>query len=92
MPKRRRSTRKLRIDQRADRVAAAAKGSDDDLLTTSELAALWGVRVQWLKLLRSRGDGPEYERLGPRLIRYRRGKANRWSDDRSYKKTSEYGR
>jgi hypothetical protein len=78
------------IDKRAASILAAPAGDDDDLLSTRELAAWFQVSEQWLEIARCKGYGPEFERLGPKLIRYRRGKARKWLDRRSYTHTKEY--
>ena len=82
---------RFHLDRRAAQVASSA-GDDDELLTTQDLADWLGVSVQWVNLQRTKGEGPEYERLGPRLIRYRRGKARQWLEQRSHLRTSEYSR
>jgi hypothetical protein len=79
------------IDRRADAIAAVP-GSDDELLTTQEMAIWFGVSCQWLEIGRHAGWGPPFERLGPRTIRYRRGKARTWLDQRSHMHTAEYAR
>jgi predicted DNA-binding transcriptional regulator AlpA len=81
---------KFHIDKRASAIATAATGSDDDLLSTLQMATWLGVSHQWLEIRRHRGDGPPFERLGPRCVRYRRDKVKAWLDERTYKSTSEY--
>jgi len=81
--------RTFHIDKRAAQLAAIP-GDDDDVLTTEQLAAWWGVSKQWLEILRHTGGGPEYERLGPKLIRYRRSKAKKWLNTRSHTHTKQY--
>jgi hypothetical protein len=77
------------IDKRAS-FLAAVPGSDDELLTTG-LTAIWlGVSTQWLEIGRIRGYGPTFERLGPKLIRYRRGNVREWLASRSHSSTAEY--
>jgi len=49
----------------------AAKLAAGNLLTDTEVAALYGCAVQTLRNMRWRGEGPEYLRLGGRMIRYR---------------------
>jgi hypothetical protein len=89
MPSKKRGPKKFLIDKRAAQVAAIP-GNDDDLLTTEQLATWFGVSTQWLEIMRHRGGGPEYERIGPRTIRYLRGKARRWLGTRSHTHTQEY--
>jgi predicted DNA-binding transcriptional regulator AlpA len=82
---------KFHLDKRARTIAATA-GDDDELLDTRELAAWFGVSEQWVEISRHRGFGPPYEKLGPRLIRYRRGKVRLWLDERAHQCTAEYTR
>jgi predicted DNA-binding transcriptional regulator AlpA len=79
------------IDKRASTIAALPISlNDDELLSTSEMAQWFGVSHQWLEVRRHRNDGPPYERLGPRCIRYRVGKVKAWLDARSHRGTREY--
>jgi hypothetical protein len=87
----RKTPRNFHIDKRNSSIAESAPGNDDDMLTTAELAAWWHVSEQWVEGLRSNGGGPEFEKLGPRCIRYVRGKAKKWLNGRTYKSTAEYG-
>jgi len=48
----------------------AAKLAAGNLLTDSEVAALYGCAVQTLRNMRWRGDGPAFVRLGGRMVRY----------------------
>src|SRR5262249_43381292 len=75
------------LDQRADALLAADDGDGDELITQQQLALEWGVSQQWLEIRRSRGDGPEYERLSPRVIRYRRSKLRAFLDERGRRMT-----
>ena len=76
------------IDKRAASIVAASTGTDDDeLLSTPQMAIWFGVSEQWLAIRRGRGGGPPYEQLGPRCIRYRRGKAKQWLDTRTRTRT-----
>src|SRR5262245_47415452 len=79
------------LDKRANLlVAAAVDGTDDDLLTEKEMAEWFHCSVQWLAIGRSRGYGPPYERLGPRLVRYHRSKVKAWLNERSHRGVAEY--
>jgi len=49
----------------------AAKLAAGNLLTDTEVAALYGCAVQTLRNMRWRGEGPRFVRLGGRMIRYR---------------------
>jgi predicted DNA-binding transcriptional regulator AlpA len=83
--------KKFLIDKRAEHVLAAMPpGDDDQLFTVSEAALLLAVSVQWLDLLRKNGGGPEFQKLGPRLIRYRRGTLRAWVIERGHMRTAEY--
>jgi predicted DNA-binding transcriptional regulator AlpA len=79
------------LDKRAATLAAVP-GSDDELLSTAETAVWLGVSVQWLEIGRSKNYayGPPFEKLGAKLIRYRRDKVRAWLDSRTFNCTSEY--
>lgn len=55
------------LDRRAGKLADEP-GDNDDLLKTRELAAWLGVR----------NYGPPFIKIGPRMIRYPRGRVRRW--------------
>jgi hypothetical protein len=78
------------LDRRAANIAAANFGRDDELMTTEQIAEWFGVSIQWLEIGRLRGYGPPYERIAPRVIRYRRSKVKQWLDGRTHSSTSEY--
>ena len=79
------------LDKRATSLLATSAPSDDDeLLTTPETAAWLQTSEQWLEIGRVRGYGPPFERLAPKIIRYRRGKVRKWLDQRSHFSTAEY--
>jgi len=48
----------------------AAKLADGYLLTDTELAALFGVALSTVRNWRSRGEGPQFVKLG-RCVRYK---------------------
>lgn len=81
----------LHLDRRAARLAAEP-GDDDDLLSTPELALWFGVSTQWAEIGRTKGYGPPFERLGAKVIRYRRGAVRAWLDARSHTGTADYRR
>jgi hypothetical protein len=60
--------------------------SDDDLLDPAETAVDLNCSKSYLDKLRVYGGGPPFIRLGPRMIRYRRGDARA----RRFNSTSEY--
>jgi hypothetical protein len=79
------------LDKRAASLLATSAVSDDDeLLTTRETAAWLQTSEQWLEIGRVKGYGPPFERLAPKIIRYRRGKVRKWLDQRSHFSTVEY--
>jgi hypothetical protein len=84
------TSRKHHLDKRADDLANAGIGDDDDLLNTAQTAIWLGTSVQWLEIGRSRQYGPPYLRLGPRQIRYRRGAVRSWLLERLHHCTAEY--
>ena len=45
--------------------------SPDQLLSTTQLAVLFGVSVNWLEALRLEKQGPKYIVLSPRCLRYK---------------------
>jgi hypothetical protein len=77
------------LDKRAAHLLATS-GDDDDLLTTPETAEWLQTSEQWLEIGRVKGYGPPFERLAPKIIRYRRGKVRKWLDQRSHFSTAEY--
>ena len=78
------------IDRRAGALAAASAGAPDDLFATRELADWLGVSTQWVEIGRHRGYGPRFQRIGPRMIRYRREDVLAWLRERTHKSTAEY--
>jgi predicted DNA-binding transcriptional regulator AlpA len=72
------------LDRRIDQISSSpcAAGSDDDLLTTKEMARWLGVSVQWLETGRMKGWGPPFLKLGPKMIRYHRGSGRQWLQSR----------
>jgi predicted DNA-binding transcriptional regulator AlpA len=86
----RKETEMTSIPKRSRDAAIAAAAGDDELLTIDQTAAWLGLTPQWLKLGRSRGSGPPFERLGARTIRYRAGAVREWLGERSHRCTAEY--
>ena len=64
--------------------------SDDDLMDPAETADDLNCSKSYLDKLRVYGGGPPFIRLGPRMIRYRRGDARAWARARRFNSTSEY--
>jgi predicted DNA-binding transcriptional regulator AlpA len=81
---------KHHIDKRADRIAGADIGADDELLSTKQVADWLGVSVQWVEIGRSKNYGPRFEKISARCVRYRRGDVLQWLKARSYASTAEY--
>ena len=67
-----------------------ATPNDDELLSTQQLATWLGVSEQWLEVGRSKNYGPRYERLSPRVIKYKRSDVIKWLATRSHASTAEY--
>jgi hypothetical protein len=83
--------RRLHLDKRAESlVAVVPEGSDDDLLTTIQVAGWFGVTPQWVELARAGGCGPPFERIAPQVVRYKRSAVIAWLKEREYKRTSDY--
>jgi hypothetical protein len=68
---------RFHIDKRADGLIAAAPPTSA-MLTTAQMMVWLGVSHQWLEAARVRGDGPPFERIAPRLIRYDVEKVKAW--------------
>jgi hypothetical protein len=79
------------LDKRAPAIIEAANaGTDDELLTTTQVAVWFGLSPEWLEIGRSKGWGPPFLRLSPRRIRYRRGTCKEWLHERAHRATAEY--
>jgi predicted DNA-binding transcriptional regulator AlpA len=81
---------KHHIDRRADKIAAADVGADDELLSTREVADWLSVSTQWLEIGRSKSYGPKFTRMSARSIRYLRGDVLKWLRERTHASTAEY--
>jgi predicted DNA-binding transcriptional regulator AlpA len=84
------TNKKLHIDKRAAQIVAAGAGDNDELLTTKALAEWLGVSETWVEIARVRGNGPPYEKIAPRIVRYRVGKVKAWLDERSRTCTKDH--
>jgi predicted DNA-binding transcriptional regulator AlpA len=60
----------------------ASLGDEDVLLTTDQLARFLGVSKSFVVKKREDGSGPEYTRMGDRVIRYPLSAARQWRDAR----------
>jgi predicted DNA-binding transcriptional regulator AlpA len=79
------------LDRRALAIIEEAnRGSDDELLSTPQVAVLLGVSPEWLEIGRGKGWGPPYLRLSPRRLRYSRGAVRAWLQERAYRHTGQY--
>jgi predicted DNA-binding transcriptional regulator AlpA len=83
-------TKHHHLDRRADRIVAEGVGDDDELLSTREVADWLAVSTQWLEIGRSKNYGPQFTRVGPRVIRYARGNVRKWLKTRTHASTAEY--
>jgi hypothetical protein len=66
--------KKYHIDKRAQDIIAVLirdNISSDQLLSTAQLAVLFGVSVNWLEALRLEKQGPKYIVLSTRCLRYK---------------------
>jgi predicted DNA-binding transcriptional regulator AlpA len=81
------------LDRRALAIMDAAnQGTDDQLMTTPEVAVWLGVTEAWLEIGRSKnkGYGPPYIRLSPRRCRYKKGAVKAWLAERAYQCSTQY--
>lgn len=79
------------LDKRAELILKATADADPDkLLSPKEAARELGVSEVWLAKRRQNGDGPPYELISPRCIKYRRSKNRAWLEQRSFTSTSQY--
>lgn len=82
---------KHHLDRRAHKLVDEDAGaSDDDLLTTLEVATWLGISTQWLEIGRMKGYGPQFTRVAPRSIRYTRGNVRKYLKSRTHASTAEY--
>jgi hypothetical protein len=81
---------KHHLDARAEQIAEQGRGDPDDLLSTIQVAAWLGVSVQFLEIGRSKGFGPPFIVVAPRVLRYSRQDILAWLATRTHARTSEY--
>jgi hypothetical protein len=82
---------KFHLDRRASVILAASAATDDDQLLSTAQTALWlGCSPQWLEIGRSKGYGPPFDRISPRMVRYRRNLVRAWLDQRTHTSTEDY--
>jgi predicted DNA-binding transcriptional regulator AlpA len=73
------------IDARTAQILAllqTAAIADDQLISTKQLAALFGVSEQWVEITRHRGEGPKWVKISERCIRYRMAAVIAWLQER----------
>jgi predicted DNA-binding transcriptional regulator AlpA len=82
----------MHIDKRAARLLAdhVSEGADDELLSTRQVADWLQVSEAWLEIARHRCTGPRYERIAPRIVKYRRGAIREFLRLREHSGTAEY--
>lgn len=79
------------LDCRVPEIIERTPGqSDDELLSTREVANWLKVSEVWLEIGRTHGYGPTFVKISPRRVRYRRDAVLRFLEERTYKRTSEY--
>jgi predicted DNA-binding transcriptional regulator AlpA len=59
-----------------------------NFLNTNQAASEFGLSQSWLAKLRLTGSGPQYMKVGKRVL-YRRDEFERWIESHSRKSTSE---
>lgn len=62
--------------------------SENELLTTEQLAELLSLRTNTIEVWRLKGHGPRFCKLG-RSIRYRRADVEEWINENIYQNTSQ---
>jgi len=62
--------------------------ADDPLLTRPQLAEALDCTVQHLENMATRGEGPEFIKIG-RLVRYRKSAVEKWLDSRTVRSTTQ---
>ncbi len=61
----------------------------EGLLTENMVAELLSVSTRTLQSWRHRGIGPDFLKIGPRGLRYRRGDVTAWTQSRIVTSTSD---
>jgi|SRR5262245_32777419 len=84
------SPRRFHIDKRAAELAVKPGKDDDRPIDTRGAADFLGVSTQFLEILRHRGGGPRYMRLGARTIRYTIRWLREWCEQRAFTHTKQY--
>ena len=80
------------IDKRATDIVANSVNTEnpEDLLNTYQLANWLGVSRQWLEIGRCKGYGPNFKKMAPKMVRYRRQDVWKWLQERTHASTASY--
>jgi hypothetical protein len=62
---------------------------DNTFLSDAQLEARWGRKPGYCAELRSRGAGPKFVRLSPRVIRYRLSAVQEHEQTNTFRSTAE---
>jgi len=72
------------LDRRAKKLIAEIQSTNpDELLNTRQLAEWLSCSESWLEIARCKNFGPNFIRMGPRNIRYRRRDVIAWLNKRA---------
>lgn len=71
------------------RTSPVQSGDPDELLGTPEFAAWVGISPGWARIMRLRGGGPKFVKVGS-AVRYRRGDVLAWLESRTFSATNEF--
>lgn len=80
-----------KFSSQASEIAARLGGGENEIaLTTAEVAAALRTSKTWLEILRGKGGGPKFLKLGPSIVRYRRTDILDWLDTLTYQSTAGF--
>jgi predicted DNA-binding transcriptional regulator AlpA len=89
--RRRAQTPRYHIDKRASSLLTAASGAPHpDTMTTPQAADFLGVSVKFMEISRSKGLGPPFVRVTPRIVRYLKSELIAWLQERRDLHASDY--
>jgi predicted DNA-binding transcriptional regulator AlpA len=77
--------KRFNIDVRTGQILATLQSAaiaDDQLISSKQLAALFGVSLPWVEIARHRGEGPKWVAISARCIRYRMVDVIAWLKER----------
>ena len=63
---------------------------DDVLINSEELARQLRVTPEWVRRMRQQGNGPPFQVLPTKAIRYGQADVLQWLNERSYRSIEEY--